>query len=77
MSLLIVRDKDGLEVCTREMDPAERYTFYTAQSEGELVSFGGKRYKLHSVAWQKPEQNCVLLVSFDSYEPVAPTDVLC
>lgn len=68
---LTVRDTEGHDLLTRPMEPGERYVYYRAYSEGELISFDGKRYRLHSVAWRHPQQDCMLLVSFDSWEPSA------
>jgi hypothetical protein len=74
MHELILRDKDGKEIGRRHMEPSERYAMYQAYSEGELFSWNGSRYQIHSVAWRKPEADCILLVSFDSYEPVEYCD---
>jgi hypothetical protein len=71
---LILCGKDGVEIGRRPMEPNERYALYAAYNEGELFSFAGSKYRLHSVAWRKPEQDCIVLVSFDSYEPVEYCD---
>lgn len=74
MAELILRDAEGHEVGRRPMEPQERYVYYQAWSQHDLVPFDGKRYKLHSVAWRKPSEDCILLVSFDSDEPVMYCD---
>jgi hypothetical protein len=70
MSHLIVRDTDGHLILEQAMLPEDRYLYYRMVAAGDLVSFHGRRYRLHSVAWTKPDGNCVLLVSFHSFDPV-------
>jgi hypothetical protein len=72
MNRLIVRNPEGHVMTEQAMVPADRYLYYQALSVGDLVSFHGRRYKLPSVAWTKPQQDLVLCVSFDSFEPLAP-----
>lgn len=69
MTQLIVRTTEGQEIVRQEMNDEERYAFYDACTSGELVTFHGMRWKVHSVAYRKSSQECVLLVSFDSQEP--------
>ena len=69
MNRLIVHDTDGHEVLTRPLASSEeRYTFCAMQMAGEPFVFAGRRYKMHSVAWRKQEQDCVLCVSFHSWD---------
>ena len=69
MAYLIVRDTDGKEILTRELASDESYTYQQAYQARESVPFDGKLYKLHSVARTRPEQNVILCVSFDRWEP--------
>ena len=69
MAKLLLTDQDGHELGRREMAPEERYDLYARCREHELLSYEGKRYTIHSVAWRVPEETCVVAVSFTSYEP--------
>jgi hypothetical protein len=71
---LILTNTEGIELGRRAMEPQERYHLYQLYNDGALFSHEGKRYTLHSVAWRIPDHDCVLLVSFDSYEPVPYCD---
>jgi hypothetical protein len=70
MSHLIVRDTEGHLILDQAMQPEERYLYYRMVAAGDLVSFYGRRYTLHRVAWTKPESNLQLLVSFHSFDPI-------
>jgi hypothetical protein len=69
MSQLILRDADGVNVGCRVMEAHERLFFYRAWDTHDLISFEGKRYLIKTVAWRMPEEDLVLSVIFDSWEP--------
>jgi hypothetical protein len=70
MNHLIVKDLEGHLILEQAMLAEDRYLYYRMVAAGDLVSFHGRRYRLHSVAWTKPRQDCVLLVSFHSFDPI-------
>jgi hypothetical protein len=62
MSMLILIDRESQqEIGRRVMDAHERYAYYQAQ--GEQIKFQGGCYRLLSVAWRLPDENCVLCVT--------------
>jgi hypothetical protein len=71
MPKLIVRDQQGKDIFTRPAESQEYLVYGRALMVGEMVTFEGKRYKLHTVARTVPEEDCVLGVTFDSNEQLA------
>jgi hypothetical protein len=72
MSQLILIDKEsGLEVGRRDMAPQERYQLYHDCSEHERLTYDAKEYTLHTVAWQVPDENCVVSVTYHARERLA------
>jgi hypothetical protein len=64
MHELILRTMDGAELARRPMEAQERLDWYRLLQEGDELTFQGACYRLHSVAWRKPAQDCEVLVSF-------------
>jgi hypothetical protein len=70
MSQLILIDQGtGQEIGRQTMDASERLFFYRAWDTHDLIRFDSKRYRIHTVAWQVPQEDLVLCVSFDSWAP--------
>lgn len=69
MALLILYDSEGRqEIGRREAIDSERYAFYQMYQDKDLFTFDGKRYRLHTVAWNPQTEEIVLRGTFDSYE---------
>ena len=68
MAQLILRNAEGHTVGQREILASERYAFYHAWDQRELITFDGTNYRLVTVAWRIPEEHCVCQVVFDSLE---------
>lgn len=69
MAELILIDLDGHEVGRRPVEASERLFFYRAWDTHDQISFDGKRYVIHTVAWRVPEQDLVLGVRFEGWAP--------
>jgi hypothetical protein len=60
--LIVIVESTGREIHRRAMDPGERYTWYTACFDHEIVTFNGVSYHAIKGAWQVPEHNFVMTV---------------
>ena len=69
MATLILHNTDGFEMSRRDMHPAERLEVYRAKMDGTPLTFGTSRYRVLTVSWRIPQEECVAVVVFDSWEP--------
>lgn len=67
--LILIDYTSKQEIGRRAMAPAERYGFYAVCANHELLTHDSKCYRVHTVAWRIPEEDCCLAVTFDSWEP--------
>jgi hypothetical protein len=75
MAQLILYDfSSNTELGRRAMAEDERYHFYDACGQVELLTFNGLRYRVKEVKWRMPERECVVRVTFDSKESSASID---
>lgn len=71
MSLLILRDPQGREIFSRQLDVMEANTFYQRWMDAETITVEQQTYRVHSVARTRPEGHvilCVSLVELDASE---------
>jgi hypothetical protein len=70
MAQLILCTAEGLELVRRPMEPSERYALYRLFSASDYLEHAGRCYRLLSVAWKLPEEDCICRVRDEGYIPV-------
>jgi hypothetical protein len=65
--LILINKESGFEIGRRAMHADERYTYYKAQ--GEQIVFQGCCYRLLTVAWRLPDEDCVCSVASEPCPP--------
>lgn len=66
---ILINDVTKQEISRWDMSADERYLFYQACADRQLLIRDGVQYTYVSVAWKIPEQQCIIVAKVHGYEP--------